>query len=211
MFKRFDTVIKELKAKIDRIDKQMLILTVSMVVYATLSPLLIPLPGIIYNEINFMVQVVLVATILIYAVISIRQTIKSLKHVFPNECFMFWHIANFMLYAVMNIMNRVTNIIAYRIQKKDVEEIKGYKVEHFSLVCSEIELFASFYGILFLLYLIVKFSSTSKRTKFKSGESGRKVPAIAFIKNESVCNKIESELETNELKRREDKLKEEMN
>ena len=115
MFKRFDTVIKDLKAKIDRIDKQMLILTVSMVVYATLSPLLIPLPGIIYNEVNFMVQVVLVATILIYAVVSIRRTIKNLEHVFPNECFMFWHIANFILFAVMSILNRLTNIIAYRL------------------------------------------------------------------------------------------------
>ena len=103
-------------------------LTVSMVIYAILSVPLILLPGIIYSESNFCVQVMLVAIILIYAVVSIRQTIKNLEHVFPNECFMFWHIANFTLFAVASIFNRITSVIAYRLVTKDKESVYGYKV-----------------------------------------------------------------------------------
>ena len=102
----------------------------------------------------------MVNIMLIYAVIKIRKTIKNLEDAFPNECFMNWHIINFVLIVVMSSLNRATNIIAY---EENENSLTAQKFQRISLIISDSEVFVSFYGILFLLYLIVKFSGTKNR------------------------------------------------
>ena len=80
------------------------------------------------------------------------------------------------------------------------------------MLISDIEVFFSFYGVIFLLYLIVRFSNPRKCTKLVNDRtSGRKVPALLFIKNQSIVQHLEDELESNEVKRKATRLETEMN
>ena len=87
-----------------------------------------------------------------------------------------------------------------------------YKFEYFSLLISNIEVYFSTYGVIFLLYLIVRFSNTNLRHNFvRDNNAGREVPAMVFIRNRSIVDCVEAELTSNEVKRREARLKAEMN
>ena len=85
-----------------------------MAVYSCLTVCFVYFPQPFFALINFCIELTLVTILLIYSVVSIRRTIKDIEHVFPNECFMIWHIANFAVIAVMGILNRVTDLIADR-------------------------------------------------------------------------------------------------
>ena len=84
-----------------------------MTVYSILSVGLTFIKGQEISQINFCVELIIVMGMLFYSVINIRQSIKMMKNVFPNECFMAWHIINFLMLTVVTILDRVTDIIAY--------------------------------------------------------------------------------------------------
>ena len=73
---------------------------------------------------------------------------------------MIWHIFNFTITVLMIILDRITDLIASRDKAADADNIDSYRFEYFSLLISDIEVFFSFYGVMFLLYLIVRFSDS---------------------------------------------------
>ena len=125
-----------MKSSIARIDRQMLAIKISMGIYTVLSVGLIFFPRSGAFQINFCVQMLISATMLIYSVVSIRKTIKEIEHVFPNECFMIWHIFNFTITTIMIVFDRVTDIISTRDTNPD--DIDSYRFEYFSLLISDI-------------------------------------------------------------------------
>ena len=113
VLQRFDQIVAELKESIDRIDYRIKVAVIVMTVYSILSVGLYALPHMLYlSLINFILELLIVMSMLIYSVIRIRRTIKVLDNVFPNECFMAWHIVNFSLVAFVSTLNRVTDVQA---------------------------------------------------------------------------------------------------
>ena len=83
---------------------------------------------------------------------------------------MIWHIFNFTVNTIMIIFDRITDIISYRELEADPTNIDSYRFEYFSLLVSDIQVFFSFYGVMFLLYLIVRFSNSKDNTKVVKDE-----------------------------------------
>ena len=105
----------------------------------------------------------IVTVMLIYSVIRIHTEIKHLEHVFPNECFMVWHIWNFALTMVLILLCRLANVLSGKDEKDGTLDYNSFKLAEVSIIIAMIEVLVTFYGVVFLLYVILKFSSNERR------------------------------------------------
>ena len=142
---------------------------------------------------------ILVTVMLIYSVIRIHRAIKHLEHVFPNECFMVWHIWNFTLTMILILLARLTQIISIKKENDGTMDLKAYEFEKSSIILAMIENVVTFYGVVFLLYVILKFSNNKNESDEGTEEQ---LPAVLFVKNKMIVKSLGEDLTRSEFKRK---------
>ena len=166
IFKQFDDLIAKQKSEIKAIERKINLSSACFLLFCLGSVAFVQFGLGSLQQLCFVLQMMLVTTMLVYSVLRIRRAIKHVEHVFPNECFMVWHIWNFLLTMVLILVCRVTRVVAYRDLRDGVMDERSFRLAYSSIVIAMVEAVVTFYGVLFLLYVILKFS------KSREGEQG---------------------------------------
>ena len=201
-------VINEQKKAVKRMNKCIFLLTGAVTLYVL---------GLVWcyfnlNYIQYVIaeggMIIFINVALIYGVLSIHKTIKSVEHAFPNESLMMVHLLNFVVYTCMFL---VTSTLVIVCDGKNVEP--GESWDPTTIDPNEISLplartcysndilgftqnFFYNYMTLFLMYLINRFSKERPNTEVEDDILDKKVPVIVFIQNKKLLkDAVKNELE----------------
>lgn len=194
-FRKFDSVIKELKKKVRRIDKFILILSLFMS-GVTIGVFALSNYAILY-QVGAAAVLLFSGFVLIYSVFSIRKMIRRIEHALPNERLVILHMVNFLLFILFELFLMSLSFASATMNQIDTpeEQLTLLKLEFAGTSVGLFNTVYSTYMEIFLLYLIMVFTRERQNLEMTDTVLGKKVPSIVFIQNQKLLkDTIKNEL-----------------
>ena len=134
----------ELKVHNDKVDKKILCINLGTLIVVSVICFFYVADGFYeYYQFSYPLVLLFIFSVLLYAVLGIRKTIKTVAHAFPNERLICIHFFNFVLWLVLifaeTVLGTISDIMDLKLDSLTLDQrLTHVKILYSSLVFTNI-------------------------------------------------------------------------
>ena len=141
--------------------------------------------GLLWYTVGVTLILVISIYVILYSVYRIKKLIRVIENAFPNERLMTLHFVNFTTYAVFRIAKLFLKLLAQKLEQSP-HALLGLKLYYAYFIVGLVENTIYLYANIFLLYLLLKFTSPHHDFRMKDTVLDKEVPNIVFLMNQQL-------------------------